>query len=757
VSDGALAGVRVVEFGQYIAGPLAGMLLADQGADVIHVDPPEGPRWDTSANAVWHRGKRRLVLDLRAHEDVAVGRRLMAAADVVVENFRPSVMDRLGLGAESSMAANPGLVYCSMPGFAADDPRGDLPGWEGVVSAAGGAYCPIDRSGDTLGAAGQGQPVFSAVPIASGFAALLAVTGIVAALAARRRLGIGQRIEVPLFDAMFVALGHRASRLPSGASAATADTIGIRLLGFYPCADHRWIYFHTFNKRTAAYLEAIGAGSWMTATDARARLEDLFSSRPALAWEDLGAEIGAEVVMVRTGDEWLHERHAREGGLVEQVDDPRYGSMLQPGVAVGMSSTPGAVRFPSRPPDADRERVLEDLEDVARYPTTASAHRDRSESRPSTAPASAGALAGLKVLDLAIVLAGPTCGRTLAELGAEVTKVEIPPDRASTGLGTPPATSPMRMSVDVNRGKYSIVLDLRLERDRDTLWSLIDDVDVFVENFRGGVIDRLGFGYDAVRRRRPDLVYASLNTYGYRGPWRDRPGHEQLAQSVSGMAERYGGDGPPELQNVGALDDYGTGVMGAYAVILGLLHRDSTGEGQRVTTSLAATASTLQSVYLHDYAGKRWDEPRGRALGYGPLQRLYRTADGTSLFLAVGPDQKDRLADVPGLEGIDLRSFTDPTSALATLLAEEPSDVWVERLRASGIGAHQAVSVGELLDDPWVRAHGLVTERLHDGIGMVAHAGPAIRMSHTPVRVGRPAPRPDADREAVLGHLRRTT
>jgi crotonobetainyl-CoA:carnitine CoA-transferase CaiB-like acyl-CoA transferase len=207
---GALAGLRVVDFGQYVAGPLAGMLLADQGAEVIRVDPPGGPRWDTPANATWNRGQRAIVIDLKDPGGRALARRLTGAADVVLENFRPHVMDRLGLGPADVLAANPGVIYCSMPGFAADDPRAGRPGWEGVVSAAAAAYSPLARPGETPAGGGQDTPVFSAVPIASGFAAFLAAAGVAAALRARRHLHRGQRLEIPLFDAMFVALGYRA-------------------------------------------------------------------------------------------------------------------------------------------------------------------------------------------------------------------------------------------------------------------------------------------------------------------------------------------------------------------------------------------------------------------------------------------------------------------------------------------------------------------------------------------------------------------
>ena len=497
-----------------MAGPLAGMLLADQGAQVIHVDPPGGPRWDTPANATWNRGKQAIVLDLKSADGLALARRLTGAADVVLENFRPGVMDRLGLGADAVMAASPRVIYCSMPGFAADDPRAGMPGWEGVVSAASAAYSPLARPGEEA-AAGPAVPVFSAVPIASGFAAFLAAAGVAAALRARGPLGRGQRLEIPLFDAMFVALGYRASQLPVLDGAAPAGA-GMRLLGLYQCADQRWMYFHTGSKRAQAFLAAAGGGDWLDAPDARERAAALFATRPARAWEDLGEEVGAEVAMARTTAEWIREPHVTEGGLITEVDDPRYGPMKQPGLNATMSETPGGVRFPARPADADRAAILRDLEEIERRaPAPAPAAPAPAAPAPATSPAvpapaaphsgAAGALAGVRVVDLAIVLAGPTCGRTLAEFGADVIKVEMPAESARRSLGAAPGVNVVlrAFNVDVNRGKHSIVADLKTDEGRELLWALIDQADVLVENFRAGVTDALGFSYEAVRARLP--------------------------------------------------------------------------------------------------------------------------------------------------------------------------------------------------------------------------------------------------------------
>src|ERR671923_2392339 len=184
-----LDGVRVIDFGQYIAGPLTAMLLADQGAEVIRVDPPGGPMWNTPANATWNRGKRSITLNLKQSADLAVATRLIESADVVIENFRPGVMQRLGLGPQAALRMNPRLIYFSLPGFASDDPRAQVRAFEGVIGAATATYrSPTD---------GDDRPVYTAIPISSNYAALQAAVSIIMALLAHERDGSGQRIEVP--------------------------------------------------------------------------------------------------------------------------------------------------------------------------------------------------------------------------------------------------------------------------------------------------------------------------------------------------------------------------------------------------------------------------------------------------------------------------------------------------------------------------------------------------------------------------------
>ena len=733
---GALDGIRVIDFGQYVAGPLAGMLLADQGADVIKVDPPGGPRFKTPANATWNRGKRSIHLDLKDPADIETARGLIAGADVVVENFRPGVMRRLGLGPEEMCKPHPQLVYCSMPGFASDDPRSNLKAFEGVVGAASATYVPRGKGVD------PSQPVYTAIPIASSYAAFQAVVAITLALNAKERDGLGQHIEVPLFDAMFPSIGARGMKVHDPSKEPPSIT-GL-LSGHYECKDGRWVRFSgSGNQNFREFCEAAGVGSWNAegltdfyklledpalATEAERRCRALFKTRTAQEWEDLVAEAGSECTVSRTAMEWFHHPHAIESKMVLEVNDPIHGKMLQPGIAARMSKTPGSVRAPAPTPDQHREEILTEL-------------KGSSPKRVSKAPEAAlrSALDGVKVLDLCIILAGPTLGRTMAEFGADVIKIDNPVRGRTVARHN-----------DVNRGKRSILLDLKSEEGRDVFWRLLEDADVVAQNYRAGKLEKLGLDYESVRARKPDIVYASLNAFGHIGPWAMRPGHEQFAQAATGMDRRFGGDGPPVIQP-NTVNDYGTGFMGAYGVALALLHRRRTGEGQLVDASLAYTALTFQSPFMQSYQGKAWDEPQGQdALGSGPLHRAYRARDGW-LFLGARESDLPRIAKIDGLEGIEPLRGDALAGALETLFPAQPVKTWVRALNAAGIGAHRVVSdFTELTFDPWVKAHGLSLTREHDEIGLVTTCGPAFRLSRTPARAGHPAPKPGRHAREIL-------
>ena len=314
--------IRVIDFGQYIAGPMAAMLLGDQGADVIRIDPPGGPRWDTPANATWNRNKRSIVLDLKKDADRDTARQLIAGADVVIENFRPGVMDRLGLGpaAMTAEGVNPRLIYCSLPGFAADDPRAQVRAWEGVLGAATGAYRMSGMSG---GSHVEDRPVYTVIPYSSAYAAFLCAVSVTMALNARARSGLGPRVEIPLFDATFTVVGARGLLVNSKAEEEPEFNWSRQL----PCKDGRWLMYVANNKKFAAFIESIGMDKWRDAKlppkELAQKFDEVMRTRTGKEWEDIVAEIGSEGVICHSSAEWLDPLSWKTAGTnFRETPDP---------------------------------------------------------------------------------------------------------------------------------------------------------------------------------------------------------------------------------------------------------------------------------------------------------------------------------------------------------------------------------------------------------------------------------------------------
>jgi crotonobetainyl-CoA:carnitine CoA-transferase CaiB-like acyl-CoA transferase len=494
---GALVGVRVIDFGHYIAGPLAAVMLSDQGADVVHVDPPGGLRWKTPADAFFNRGKQRISLDLKKASDHATAQRLIASADVVIENFRPGVMDRLGLGAQAMTERHPRLIYCTIPGFAADDPRAGLAAWEGIIDAATENCKP--RAGEPPPEWDASWPTYSAVPLAANFGGFLAATGIVMALIARQRSGRGQRVEVPLFNAMFTLIGHSGAYVSSrGLQPATG--IHGRGAGAYRCADGRYVQFDTSSPRHLTWFaRAAGITHWgpdlldlIRNRDPEvnrllhARLRELFLTRTAAAWEELGNKAGAAIGFARTTTEWIHTEHAQKIGAVVQLDDPELGPTWMAGLPVHLTASPGAPQGPRHLPDADHAQIMTELDHLSsRLPMRA------------PKPELAHPLAGFNVVDLCLALAGPTCGRLLGEFGADVIKINVPQSSGGNGY--------------LNQGKRSLLLDVASLEGQQVFWKLVEQADIVVENFSPGSVDRLGIGYQEVQARKRDIIYTSIS------------------------------------------------------------------------------------------------------------------------------------------------------------------------------------------------------------------------------------------------------
>jgi len=747
---GALHGIRVVDFGHYVAGPLLAELLAQNGADVVHVDRPGGPRLAGLADAYLNRGKRRITFDLSTAEDRRAARRLCEHADVVVENFRAGVMGRWELGAADLTAADPALVYCSLPGFASDDPRSTLQAWEGVVMSATAGYRRLREHWDWKARAlndvdDPGRPLLTALPVASSTAALLGALKVVSALYRRERTGGGAILEVPLAEAMLEVVGFHLE-MP--------DFVGPRedlpkpFLGSYRCSDGGFIDQVSYPRFVRGLLKACGEwDSWRADglgdmsevfTDpvlkriAEERFVELIGTRPAEYWEQIVLELGSSAARVSTPGQWLHNEHARESRTVVEVADPEFGRLAMAGVAMELSETPATITARSLP-DGDADAVGDLPASLTRLDATTTA----SDEPP---------LAGVSVLELTQVVAGPICGRLLADLGAEVVKIANPAPDGNNGFH----------GSYTNRGKQTAFLNLQDPEEFELVRAAAHSTDVLLQNYAYGAIERYSLGYEALSATRGDLVYVSMGAYARGGRWRHRRGHENQAVAVTGLSTRYGGEEGWPMYQPYLICDVGTGIMGAFGAVVGLFHRSRTGRGQHISTSLTNVATLHQGIYL--FAGgpddARLPEPSGaETRGWSPLQRLYRAADGW-LFLAAEPDQENTVMDALGIH--DDVEADDMSNAIESVLTRQTRARWAADLGARGITVQSVREIDEVANDPvWhergVLRHGLNGEGRFSpvlGVGsppwavpedVLAHPGP-LGAHTTAVRAGyRPA------------------
>ena len=343
---GALSRYRILELGDRPAVAVLGMLLADQGADVVKVERPEGdPLRGSPVFSVWNRGKKSVVADPCSEEDIGRLLGLVRESDVVIECF-DSAANPHGIDYEMARNEKPDIIHLSIPGLG----EGDNPTTsEIIVSAATGVYA--DRSAD-----GSEGASFIALPYASIFGAMVAAPAITAALFHRERSGEGQSVVIPLYDSMFTAMGSAIVRRPDVPSGPGA--LSPIIARFYRCADDRWVNLNAgYERSLRPMLTAMGHPDWYDAlTDERlranieereewaARFAEVWLQRPAVEWEDMMENAGAPLTMCRTLREWMETEHAWQSGAVVELDDPLYGPMRQVGIQVRLEDTPGAIR-----------------------------------------------------------------------------------------------------------------------------------------------------------------------------------------------------------------------------------------------------------------------------------------------------------------------------------------------------------------------------------------------------------------------------
>ncbi len=650
---GILMGIRVVDLSDGIAGPVATLLLAEAGADVVTVEPPGGAaNRSTNGFHTWMRSKRSVVLDVPRDDDRAVLDRLLAAADVVVHNHGPTRARELGLDDDALAARFPHLIVSSVLSWPVNHDDADLPVDELLALARLGVL--DEQQGYRDG------PIFLRCPIASWCASHLAAIGILARLIARERTGHAGPAHTSLAQGALVPMAMHWRRVenpsPSLAFGMPKSQTGATL---FETADGVWIHLMGDPTKSPMFTEAIAVvrpdgprvdpGTMFQQTDG---WPEALLLHPSGEWlESFWAHDVPVQPAVPPGTIFADEQ-ARTNGYVIEVDHPDLGK-------IAMAGSPITVTPPTR---------------MRSFAPALGAHTDevlaewQPRQRPSSAsgPARRFPLEGVQVVDAGAFLAGPLGPMLLSDLGADVVKVE------------PPGGEGMRYVewsfFGCQRGKRGVALDLKSPDARVALDALLGRADILHHNLRMPAARRLGLDEATVRAVNPDIVYCHASSYGPKGPRADWPGYDQLFQSSCGWEVAGAGEGNDPMWHRLGFMDHLCAMGSLISTLLALYHRDRTGETQFVAGSLLAGGVMTGSETYLDTGGEVVPitvldhEQTGIAPGY----RIAEVADGWIAVAATTDAQRAALETLGGVDALVPRTVDDALAELAD--ASVPSE-----------------------------------------------------------------------------------
>jgi crotonobetainyl-CoA:carnitine CoA-transferase CaiB-like acyl-CoA transferase len=370
------------------------------------------------------------------------------------------------------------------------------------------------------------------------------------------------------------------------------------------------------------------------------------------------------------------------------------------------------------------------------------------------------------VLDLSRILSGPFCTMSLGDMGATVVKVEPPPRGDDTRLWGPPFVNGISSYfLSINRNKRSIGLNLKTPEGQEVLWKLIDRADVLVENFRPGVLEKLGFGYDAVSKRNPRIVYASISGYGQTGPYKDRPGYDVVAQGESGVVDLTGEPDRQPVKVGASIADIVAGLYAYQGILLALLARHRTGKGQRIDIALLDSLISVLTYQAESYlaTGRSPKRLGTRHPSIVPYE-TFETKDG---FVNVGAANEKQWQNFCRALGFTDLAFDSRFNTMAGRISnydELRSILGAEMKKYTRAEAFELLAkyelpvgpintVAEVLEDPHIHAREMVQELTHPEYGPLRYVGIPVKMSDTPGAMQSPPPRFGEHNRDVLKDL----
>lgn len=368
--------------------------------------------------------------------------------------------------------------------------------------------------------------------------------------------------------------------------------------------------------------------------------------------------------------------------------------------------------------------------------------------------AATGPLTGLKVIELAHIMAGPVCGQLLADMGADVIKVEKAPGGDDTRRMIPPEVDGESAAFMIlNRNKRGTAINLKSTAGKEVVRRLLSDADVVIENYRVGTMERLGLGYESLRQLNPGLIYCQITGFGRTGPYADRAGFDLIAQGMSGLMSVTGeGANRPPIKAGVPVGDISAGMLAAMGILAAYIHRLKTGEGQLVDTSLLE-GSIVNTAWVSAIFLATGNSPQAIGSAH-PMAAPYQalpTADGWINIGAANQANWLRLVEVIDMPELALDTrFADNAQRmqnlpqlvdiLSTSLKLHNTADWLARLEAVGVPASPVLSIGEMLADPQVIARDMVVEVEHSRLGRTRALGSPVKFSQTPTSILRGAP-----------------
>ncbi len=789
-----LEGVRVVELSTEVGGAFAGRLLAAYGADVVVVEPPGGhpirklpPRAGETPDesilfAYLGAAKRSAVLDLDnpADRDTVLG--LISCADAVIESHAPGVLASKGIDPARLVRDTPRLVVCSITPFGQSGPRANWRMTALTAAAAGGqmAVCGDDDM-PPLKTAGH-QAYYQAG--LHGFSATLA------ALYAAKESGIGDWLDISVQEVQASTLeGIGPGALNDGSEAGrTAGNRPFAQWGIHACKDG-FIGVAAMPRQSYAVYDCIGhselkddpafASGW--SPDPNELLGVLIpewtAQRTAAEIFEHAARFRAPFAMIPGPRELLEWPGLKDAGFWQEVEHPVLGKHPLPS---------GPIQF------ADGSRGV-----ARRAPLlgehTAEARSEARNAPPTPTPTVPGnarpALDGIRVVDMTAVWAGPYGTRFLADLGAEVIKVEGPsfadPVRTMTGARSSPEINQSHYFNEYNRNKEGLSLDIKTPEGMDALKRLIVSADVFIENWSSGVAERIGLGFEAVKAMNPRIVYVSMPGFGHRGPDADRIGFGPTIEQMGGLVALQGYEGGPPHRSGISYGDPVSGTVAAGAVAMLLLSREHTGQAAyAVIPQRDAICSLIGEYVLAEALGHPLPLRIGSHDPEWAPHNVYRTRDSAprisrvaptrppiefvDTWLAIAVDSENAWESLKRLIG-DPR-LNDPSFAtmasrhtnqgrLDAIISEwaapqEASEV-AARLQAAGVAAAPVLTPLMIASDEHLNARGFFFPYFHADVGECRATRPAWQWLRRPSRPLRAAPRFGEHTREVLKRVAR--